>query len=331
MVEKKVIAVCGSMAFAQQMVEVGQFLEGHGYEVILPRNTEKHASGEMKDVGGSEGADRKVAGDLIREYGAIIEKIANVLVVVNGKKAGLDNYIGGNSFAEMVVAHCHHKPIVILNAMPEQNERTKIIWQEIYAIVQDDFETLRLDGDLALLPAAIETLVSQVQLLKETKAAKSCDHTSVGMLVQKDIDGDTKLLLIERKKPPFGFAPPAGHVDEHGSFEKAAFNELREEVGLEARDLQLVAAAKKNNPCRRKNGDWHYWRIYEARDVVGEIKRSEDETKQAGWFDHDQVHKLTQRTEAYLRGEIPEDEWQKSPGLEPVWLEWLRELCIIFP
>ena len=38
---------------------------------------------------------------------------------------------------------------------------------------------------------------------------KKCDHTSVGMLVWKN----KKILLIERKKAPFGFAPPAGHVD----------------------------------------------------------------------------------------------------------------------
>ena len=33
---------------------------------------------------------------------------------------------------------------------------------------------------------------------------KECDHTSVGMIIKRG----EETLLIERKKPPFGFAPP---------------------------------------------------------------------------------------------------------------------------
>ena len=58
--------------------------------------------------------------------------------------------------------------------------------------------------------------------------ANQCDNTSVGMIVRNDKD---ELLLIERKNEPYGFAPPAGHVDDHGSFEDAARAELEEEVG----------------------------------------------------------------------------------------------------
>lgn len=58
---------------------------------------------------------------------------------------------------------------------------------------------------------------------------KKCDNKSVGMLVWRD----GSLLLIERRKPPFGFAPPAGHIDGDDSFEESAKRELKEEVGLE--------------------------------------------------------------------------------------------------
>jgi len=53
--------------------------------------------------------------------------------------------------------------------------------------------------------------------IKET-GLKNCDHTGVGIHVWRN----GKLLLIERKKFPFGFAPPAGHVDGRQSFEVAA-------------------------------------------------------------------------------------------------------------
>ncbi len=153
---------------------------------------------------------------------------------------------------------------------------------------------------------------------------KPCDHKSVGMIIRRN----DKILLIERRKPPFGFAPPAGHIDDKGSFENAAKEEVKEEVGLSATKLKLLAEGKKNNPCRREGGSWHFWKIYQV-DTEGDVKPSRDETKQAGWFTLDQIKSLAQRTERYLAREIPEEKWQVSPGIEPVWLGWFKELGII--
>lgn len=151
-----------------------------------------------------------------------------------------------------------------------------------------------------------------------------CDHTSVGMLVFRD----DKLLVIERRKPPYGFAPPAGHVDERSSFDEAAREELREEVGLEANHLALAAEGKKNNPCRRPCGTWHYWKIYRAT-VTGRVRRSHDETKQVRWCSPVELERLAGRTRAYLAGMISDDDWMRSPGLEPVWMDWLIALGIL--
>lgn len=78
-----------------------------------------------------------------------------------------------------------------------------------------------------------------------------------------------KILLIERKKTPPGFAPPAGHVD-GDTFRDAATRELREEVGLSVQNLDEIARGKKNNHCRRIGGNFHDWRIYYAK-AVGKI------------------------------------------------------------
>lgn len=153
---------------------------------------------------------------------------------------------------------------------------------------------------------------------------KVCDNKSVGMIIKRD----NKILLIERKKPPFGFAPPAGHVDDKGSFENAAKEEVKEEVGLTSKKITLLAEDRKENPCRRKGGAWHYWKIYQV-EAEGEINRSEDETKQAGWFSDGQIKTLAKRTEKFLTGNISPEEWQKSPGIEPVWCDWFRELGIL--
>ena len=150
---------------------------------------------------------------------------------------------------------------------------------------------------------------------------KNCDHKSVGMLVRRN----GKLLLIERKKFPWGFAPPAGHVDGDSDFESAARRELSEEVGLQATALKLVAEGRKENKCRRENGDWHYWKIYEVQ-AKGDLHRSQDETKQARWFSQAEIDHLAERTKEYLRGKIGEEEWEGAPGIEPIWLEWFTEL-----
>jgi len=153
---------------------------------------------------------------------------------------------------------------------------------------------------------------------------KKCDHTSVGMFVWND----GKLLLIERKRFPFGFAVPAGHVDGDASFEIAAVRELGEEVSLKALDLELILDIRKDNPCRREDGTWHHWKLYKV-NVSGELSRSLGETKQARLFTVDQIKDLSKRTEKYMRKEISEDEWEKSPGLEPVMYELFKELNII--
>ncbi|MFH1648905.1 MAG: NUDIX hydrolase [Patescibacteria group bacterium] len=153
---------------------------------------------------------------------------------------------------------------------------------------------------------------------------KKCDNKSVGVLVWQ---GD-KLLLIERKKPPFGFAPPAGHIDDKGNYINAAKEELEEETGLVSIKLTLLVEGRKDNSCRRIGGSWHYWKVYDA-EVKGELKPNEDETKQAGWYSKKQMEGLQKRADDYLNKKISESEWEISPGIEPVWKEWFKELDII--
>lgn len=150
-----------------------------------------------------------------------------------------------------------------------------------------------------------------------------CDNTSVGILFWRG----GKLLLIERRNPPYGFAPPAGHVDDHGTFRDAAKSELEEEVGLTAINLTLVGLGRRENVCRREGGDWHYWHIYIA-EALGRVGASEREAKSFVWVDLKALQELASVTRRYMSGEISESDWQRRPGLEPVWLSWFEELGI---
>jgi ADP-ribose pyrophosphatase YjhB (NUDIX family) len=153
---------------------------------------------------------------------------------------------------------------------------------------------------------------------------KICDHTSVGMFVWRE----DKLLLIERMKFPFGFATPAGHVDDDKTFEESAERELMEEVGLKAIKMEIIKEGRVENKCRREGGTWHYWKVYKV-EAEGEVKASPDETKQYGWYDREAMTKLGERTQDYLDGKITDAEWEKQPGLETVFYMWLKDFKII--
>jgi hypothetical protein len=89
-----------------------------------------------------------------------------------------------------------------------------------------------------------------------------------------------------------------------------------------------VFEGRKENPCGRINGTWHYWKIYAVK-VQGEIQRSLEETKQANWFDPVQVQLFADRTKRYLAGHTTEHDWRQAPGLEVVWYEWFRDFGFI--
>lgn len=300
------IVICGSNAFRQQMVDYQEKLEQIGHEAIIHPHYIQFVKGGRRDIldriDKGEHAQVKKENDYIRWYHRAI-KNSDAVLILNFKKRDIENYIGGNTLMEIAFAYVNNKNIFLINPIPSKlNYKDEI----------EAMEPIILEGDL-----------SRLYNNHSNPKQKTCDHKSVGILVFRD----DELLLIERKKFPFGFAPPAGHVDEHGSFEEAARNELKEEVGLDALNLKLVKEGRKENPCRR-GSTWHYWKIYQT-EVQGKIKPSKEETKQAGWYDRGALQQLADRTKDYLAKAIKEEDWQEQPGLEPVWHDWLSELGII--
>ncbi|OGM96583.1 MAG: hypothetical protein A3B86_00730 [Candidatus Yanofskybacteria bacterium RIFCSPHIGHO2_02_FULL_38_22b] len=171
-----------------------------------------------------------------------------------------------------------------------------------------------------------------------------CDRTSVGAIAR---DGEGKILMIERKKFPFGFAPPAGHCD-GDQYPLACCKEFRQETGLEIvgapRPLVLIKNGKTNNLCRR-GGLYHFWQVFEVK-WQGQLRPSLDETKWVGWMSVEEIRILATKTHEYLKRlklaekaeekswvasikESIESQWQESPGLELVWFDIFQELKII--
>ncbi|MFD1547718.1 NUDIX hydrolase [Nonomuraea guangzhouensis] len=154
---------------------------------------------------------------------------------------------------------------------------------------------------------------------------KKCCRTSVGVLIEQD----GRYLMFERAKFPPGVAPVAGHaLDEHHTYEGAAYAEVREEVGLEVVDLTLVWADFAANRCRRQLDDddpGHEWRVYWAQ-VRGEVAPSEEETRNVRWVEIAELQELANITMAYANGHLTDGEFAERPGLEPVWVEWFYHL-----
>jgi 8-oxo-dGTP pyrophosphatase MutT (NUDIX family) len=164
---------------------------------------------------------------------------------------------------------------------------------------------------------------------------KTCDHKSVGIIVKND----GRILIIERKKFPAGFALPAGHLD-GDTFRNAALRELKEETGINATRLEHLFSVEMPNPCRRQGGTRHQWEVFRASEWQGELKRAEDETKSMEWATSERLRNLASRTEEFAKKHnIPlsdltaltsalsaDAEWQSSPGLEPVWYRFLKNL-----
>ena len=126
--------------------------------------------------------------------------------------------------------------------------------------------------------------------MAEPKLSKTEDGTSMHYSVGALIEKDGKYLLIERAKPPLGFALVAGHVDEGEEPETALKREVKEESGYDVQDYELITEGELGDTCRR-GVSVHYWWLYKC-SVSGEIVENDVETLSIGWYTKEEMKKL---------------------------------------
>lgn len=130
------------MAFAKQMLNTKVVLEQKGHQVELPDSPEEYLDKNYSKISFKrilEGANKKINRDLIRKHFKKIEK-GDAILVINPDKNSIKGYIGGNSFAEMVLAYYLNKRIYVLNQLPKQQLHC---YQELIAL-----QPTVLNGDL---------------------------------------------------------------------------------------------------------------------------------------------------------------------------------------
>lgn len=136
-------------------------------------------------------------------------------------------------------------------------------------------------------------------------------HLSVGAIIRNNKD---EILMIDRLKQPFGWACPAGHIDEGEEPDDALFREVKEETGLDIvsyREFPINYSFDDFSDCPQeacsRGIKSHMWFIY---DVVanGELIFKEDEVKAIKWVSIEEI---------------------KTLQLESVWAYWLKKLNVI--
>jgi len=130
------VTLCGSIAFFDEMVEVKKKLEKRGFVVKMPPNELKGENGEIitakKYYELRKSSGEKAAWIWERKAEAIdwhYQKVdwADIILVLNYDKRGIENYIGANTLMEMGLAFFLKKVIYLLNKVPEIGSREEIL------------------------------------------------------------------------------------------------------------------------------------------------------------------------------------------------------------
>lgn len=116
-------------------------------------------------------------------------------------------------------------------------------------------------------------------------------HKTVGAIIKKDMNGEPHYLLFLRRKYPFLYTIPAGHLEDEQNLQSEVAREVQEETSMSVESSKLIwqHPLKLYDPCRR-GADYHYWFVFET-SCRGEPKLS-DEGKSLDWFTRNQVKSL---------------------------------------
>jgi len=123
------ITVCGSISFAERLVEVYGKLKELGHEPLMHEHMFRLADGTAPQLEDSrnrvESSEIKKKYDFIRAWYSMIVDSEAVLIC-NFDNKGIKNYVGGNSLMEMGFAHVNNKKVFLLNPVPDVPYRDEI-------------------------------------------------------------------------------------------------------------------------------------------------------------------------------------------------------------
>lgn len=141
------IALCGSLNFTEEMMKIKEQLIAKGHDVLMPPSIRKFS---IKSFDDAEKLKKnrnwylKIKPTYMKEHFDNI-KNSDVILVMNVEKHGIESYIGGATFAEIMLAFHYDKKIFLWNPIPK-DERFLFIIDEIEAT-----KPIVLNGDIDLI------------------------------------------------------------------------------------------------------------------------------------------------------------------------------------
>ena len=116
------ITICGSMHFAQDMLNLQNKLNELGHEVIVPQFTKECVKNPYINV------DYEILTEndcMMWHFNRISE--SDAILVINKERKGFDGYIGGSALMEIGLAKYLGKKIFILNELPDEKNLSYIL------------------------------------------------------------------------------------------------------------------------------------------------------------------------------------------------------------
>ena len=115
------ITICGSVKFADKLVDIYRQLEALGHEPMMHEDMFGIANGTAQElIDGIEldHSEIKKKHNFIKLWHNLIVS-GDAILVCNFDKNGIKNYIGGNTLMEIGFAHTNDKKVFLLNPIPE--------------------------------------------------------------------------------------------------------------------------------------------------------------------------------------------------------------------
>jgi len=134
-----------SLDFKQGMIDAKKYIENNSiHQVVLPELIRYQ---DIRDVKGDDITFTKIKNRLTKDNFRNVEK-CDSLLILNYSHREIKDYVGGNSFMEMVIAFFLEKPIYLLNDIPENMTFTEEI-KSLYPIVVKNLSNfIRIIGTL---------------------------------------------------------------------------------------------------------------------------------------------------------------------------------------